>query len=246
MEKPEIWCQLQGAIIQFFQIGSFGWVLCIALSLYLTIVKNRTFNLDITWFFKFFHIGVWAFAALDVGLAFYLKAFGNANTGETLSWCWIKAGADAVKMELYFAPFLLVLVFNIAIYLRVSRTIVKVVKNPALRGRATHRMLLYMLVFIFCIGTGAINRIQSWATGRPLFWLHVCDAIASPSQGFLNCLVYGMNKQLRTKWKDVLSCRGRNYSSSSGRLEANPGDDYRFGGKDPLIRSVNVDSNEED
>jgi len=81
------------------------------------------------------------------------------------------------------------------------------VKSEELRGRAFRRMRLYLLVFMLCIGVGAINRIQNFiAPDSPLFWLNIFDASISPLQGFLNSLVYGMNRQLRKGWADFICC----------------------------------------
>jgi len=62
-------------------------------------------------------------------------------------------------------------------------------------------------VFIFCVSVGVINRIQNAITNTSWFWLSVCDALVSPLQGFLNSIVYGMNKRLRLRWYEVLTCK---------------------------------------
>ena len=91
------------------------------------------------------------------------------------------------------------------IYVRVTKEIHRVVISPSLKGRAEHRIRLYLLVFMLCIGVGAANRIQNAiAPDHPWFWLYILDAAISPLQGFLNSIVYGMNKQLREKWRELL------------------------------------------
>eukprot|EP01118_Nematostelium_gracile_P001833 TRINITY_DN1189_c0_g1_i1.p1 TRINITY_DN1189_c0_g1~~TRINITY_DN1189_c0_g1_i1.p1 ORF type:complete len:165 (-),score=28.82 TRINITY_DN1189_c0_g1_i1:28-522(-) len=121
--------------------------------------------------------------------------------------CWIKNDRDLDKLVLYFLPFLIIWIFNFAIYIAVTRTIHRVVKSEELRGRAFNRMRLYLLVFLFCVGVGGANRLQNFISpGHPLFWLNIMDAAISPLQGFLNCLVYGMNKQLRRAWYQAICC----------------------------------------
>jgi hypothetical protein len=86
---------------------------------------------------------------------------------------------------------------------------------------AESKISVYLLVFMFCVGVGVINSVQNWVKPHhPLFWLYVCDGLVSPLQGFLNryvdlkyhislsfSIIYGMNKQLRSKWFDILRCR---------------------------------------
>jgi len=211
--KGSIYCSVQGGMIQFFQIGSFTWTASIALALYLVMVKNKTFNVGIGHLMKYLHLFAWSFAAIDVGIGVYLNVYGDANyegEGSPPSWCWIKSDRNLEKFVLYFLPFGVVWIFNLIIYVMVSRTINKVVKSQELRGRAFTRMRLYLLVYMFCIGIGAVNRIQNFISPKnPIFWLNVCDAAVSPLQGFLNSVVYGMNKQIRKAWIHGLCCKGK-------------------------------------
>ena len=133
------------------------------------------------------------------------KYLGNLNLKSNLIYwmlrCWIKVQNNADKFGLYFAPFFVIWIFDLIIYVLVSRQIYRFIKNTEMRwgkisfissylkrGRATHRIRLYLLVFMLCIGVGVINRIQNAAMGRPLFWLSIIDGIISPLQGFLNRL----------------------------------------------------------
>jgi len=203
-------CYAQGLIIQFFQIASFIWTSSIASALYLVLVRNKSFNIGIDHTYKYFHAFTWSFAAIDVGIAAAFNSFGSANfdePGTKPSWCWIKYDRNAEKFLLYFLPFLVICLFNIVVYITVLKKINNVVKSRELKGRAFHRMRLYLLVFMLCIGIGAINRFQNFISPKnPIFWLNILDATVSPLQGFLNCLVYGMNKQIRNAWFDLMCC----------------------------------------
>jgi len=205
------YCYTQGLLIQFFQIASFIWTTSIAFALYLVFVRNKSFNVGIDHISKYFHIAAWSFAAINVGIGAAGDVYGNANydeEGTKPSWCWIKFDKNLDKFLLYFLPFLIVWFFNVVIYIVVSRAIHKVVKSPELRGRAFKRMRLYLLVYMLCIGVGAVNRAQNFVSPHnPIFWLNIFDAAISPLQGFLNSLVYGMNKQIRSAWLEALCCR---------------------------------------
>jgi len=210
VEYP-LWCTIQGATVQFFQIGSFVWTTTIAVTLYLVLVKYKSFNKDISFMFKYFHIAAWTLCTIDVSVGLAFGVFGDANLdkpGTRPSWCWIDARQNLWKLALYFIPFAIVWTFNFLVYIKVTRGISEVVKSPTLRGNATTRIRLYMLVFMFCIGVGVVNRVQNMLDKEnPLFWLNIIDAAVSPLQGFLNSIVYGMNKQLRRTWFSVLCCR---------------------------------------
>jgi len=232
------YCYAQGFIIQFFQIASFIWTASIALALYVVIVRNKSPNIGISHLVKYLHLVAWLFASVDVGIGAWLHMFGDANyeePGSHPSWCWIKSDMNLEKFLLYFLPFTLVWIFNAIVYILVSKTIHKVVKSEELRGRAFRRMRLYLLVFMLCIGVGAINRLQNFfAPGNPIFVLNVFDATLSPLQGFLNSVVYGMNRQLRKGWRNVICCHfpteqenepilseGTSYSSYNISIEKN-------------------------
>lgn len=209
-------CVLQGAFIQYFQVASFFWTGSIAIALWLIFVKRM---FDLHHFYLYFHIVAWGCALIDVviGLAFHW--FGDANythqhfapsspsSSEGASWCWIKVEKHWVKFGLYYFPFFFIWIANSIIYFQVMRKIKKMVPAGDLRTRATLRIRLYLLVFAFCIGVGVINRVVSWITEREYFWLSILDAAVSPLQGFLNCFVYGMNKNLRMYWIGFLTCQ---------------------------------------
>jgi len=215
--KGEVYCYTQGLLIEFFQIASFIWTASIAVVLYLVIVRNKSFNIGIENVTKYFHVAAWSLAAINVAICAGLNIFGDANyeaPGTQPSWCWIKSDKNLEKFVLYFLPFLLVWIFNVVVYVMVSRKIRNVVKSQELKERAFTRMRLYLVVYMLCIGVGAINRVQNFiAPEQPVFVLNILDAALSPLQGFLNSLVYGMNKQLRKGWTQALCCNCKSEES---------------------------------
>jgi len=221
IDRSDVYCTIQGSVIQFFQIGSFMWTGCIAVSLLQLVVSKQN---DITKWFKWFHLVVWSCAAIDVAIGLIFGVFGDANpetNSDKSSWCWIKYEMEYWKFGLYFIPFFCVWTANMVIYVRVTKEIHRVVISPSLKGRAEHRIRLYLLVFMLCVGVGAVNRIQNAiAPGHPWFWLYILDAAVSPLQGFLNSIVYGMNKQLRERWKELIHtlCCGYQETESAALL----------------------------
>jgi len=205
-DQSDALCISQGMIMQFFQIASFAWTASIAISLYMVLVKKIT---DFGYMTKYFHIVTWFMAALDVFFGYMFNVFGDANPdvpGARPSWCWIKYDDTYAKLGLYFIPFFICWIFNLVIYIRVTGEIAKI-KSLSIRNIAESKIRLYLLVFMLCVGVGAVNRIQNFIRpDSPQFWLYVCDAVVSPLQGFLNSIVYGMNRQLRMKWQHILCC----------------------------------------
>jgi len=198
------WCLAQAIIVQFFQIASFIWTGAIAVSLYLVLVKKKV---EFSFEHRIFHLVSWLSAAINVSIGYFAGIFGNANadvTDKNPSWCWIKYQENFYKLGLYFIPFFIIWIFNLFIYIRVSKEIVKI-KSTSIREIAETKIRIYLLVFMFCVSVGAINRMQNWIDPKsPQYWLYFCDALVSPLQGFLNSIIYGMNKQLRIKWLTLL------------------------------------------
>lgn len=46
-----------------------------------------------------------------------------------------------------------------------------------------------------------VNRISNWVSGEEVFFLYICHAVSVPIIGFVNSIIYGMDKQLIESWK---------------------------------------------
>jgi len=195
-------CIAQGAVVEFFQIGSFFWTASIAYSMYLIIVKKEA---EISYIYKYFHAMSWCTGSIIIGVGIPMHWFGDANItdGSYVSWCWFAAGNDLEKFLFYYLPFFVIWSFNAITYLIVHIEMRKQIISESLRDKTEQRIRLYLLVFMICIGVGVVNRVQN-LFGPPLFWLSFIDALFSPLQGFLNSIVYGLSRQQFLKWKELI------------------------------------------
>jgi len=62
-----------------------------------------------------------------------------------------------------------------------------------------------MLLYIF----PTINRIQNWITNDEVFFLYVAHVLTAPLLGFVNAIVYGLDEDIRKRYKVRLALRQR-------------------------------------
>ena len=72
-------------------------------------------------------------------------------------------------------------------------------KNAIIR-----RLKLYLVVFLITRIPSITNRVAEMVSQESTFVLILLHAIFSPLQGFLNALIYGMNKKITRQWKEFI------------------------------------------
>ncbi|KAK1895222.1 Transmembrane protein 116 [Dissostichus eleginoides] len=124
------------------------------------------------------------------------------------------------RSVLFLASFLLTLLSIIVLVRKSRRLYRRVVTSAGYLGNQQRacvhlmerRMLLFPLVFLLCWGPAVCLvcvRMVSPAAGQGVVGvvLYVSEALSSPSQGFLNCLLYGWTRARLRRGTTTIFCR---------------------------------------
>eukprot|EP00744_Colponema_vietnamica_P017789 GILI01025038.1.p1 GENE.GILI01025038.1~~GILI01025038.1.p1 ORF type:complete len:290 (+),score=57.27 GILI01025038.1:123-992(+) len=202
-------CYVGSSLTQFFNVATFFWTSIIAFNIYQALVKVRS-NDEVKKLEIFYHIVGWG-----VPLILLIVVIATDALGYSGLWCWISNANQWQRWACYYAWLCLLLVYNVFIYFRISRS--ADVDDTRLVNR---RLRLYLMAFIISRTPSVINRIQNAADpSHPVFVLFLFHAIFSPLQGFFNFLVYGLNKRFLQEITSLLPARFQ--TSSAPALPTN-------------------------
>ena len=81
-------CVIQAFFGAIFVLSSFLWTMCLAITLYIVIVKQNT-DLAERLIFPWFHFICWCLPLVINVVAVSLNNLGNTGDLETAGWCWI-------------------------------------------------------------------------------------------------------------------------------------------------------------
>eukprot|EP00935_MAST-01C_sp_MAST-1C-sp1_P000562 g562.t1 len=188
-------CDFQGFMVQM-SLSAVLWTTCIGHHLYQWVVMRehedkRRARLN-------------TYLAVSVGTALlFAVVYPMADNGGTdahyydegILWCWIRE--FPWQMGIFYIWVLLGWLINGWVFFRVRSEI----KSRALMAGSEEakqstnlvimRTSLYLGVFVCIWFFGLLNRILSFASGKPVLATSVLHAMFVPLQGFLNSLVYG-------------------------------------------------------
>jgi len=181
-------CKIQALVIHFFQISSFFWSTFIGVSVFAVIYLDRMFDsLGPTRYMRWFHTISWGIGALTALPPFITGSYGR-NTSGMEPWCYTPNGDDWARILVY-GPCVLILLFNIGIFIAVR---VKLSKwnSPESKSLKTN-ITLYVASFVVSQAPALINRIQYFfAPSSPIFTLILLQITLQPLQAFWNALIF--------------------------------------------------------
>jgi len=200
-------CIMQAVSLQFFETASYFWSFSISFSLFQVFFLEKLEETTRKYFFLN-HLINWGYHAFSVLLCLAFGKFGKAG-----AWCWIKSPQDPFRLLVY-GPMVLVSLFICFTWIAIRwkmRTL-----QSDFKRQLNRRLSMYLLAFLTSQIPAIINRTQNFFyPEQPLFFFFMMQAIFQPAQGFLNCLVYGLNEQqlmeyyrhLFSKWGIAKCCR---------------------------------------
>lgn len=127
---------------------------------------------------------------------------------------------ELLQLCLYYIPLLVALCVNLVLYVWLWKR----VKSMPIRRRLRRRLLLYLLVFVGCTVWGLINRIGQAVSAdhQPNELLNRLEAFFAPAQGFLNALVYGVDRRMVSRYRHCMCGGARRRGESAAALLGKP------------------------
>ncbi|KAH9089527.1 hypothetical protein AeMF1_011702 [Aphanomyces euteiches] len=202
-------CYIQGYLLQFTTLSSYLWTTCFAFHLYQILLKqNKTpemYEVRYLCFAWGIPLLILAAFATQQACGFTLIGFGG------LPWCWIRSWSEGhwssdgfmLQMVFFYGPLLIAVVFNLVLFVLVAAKLGSstTVMSTDLEDKVRHRMMAYIGIFLITSVWGALGRtFQVISPGHELSPVFLTlSAFFSPLQGFLNCIIYGLNRMLRRR-----------------------------------------------
>eukprot|EP00743_Colponemidia_sp_Colp-15_P007850 GILK01008503.1.p1 GENE.GILK01008503.1~~GILK01008503.1.p1 ORF type:complete len:338 (-),score=32.26 GILK01008503.1:371-1384(-) len=192
------YCVTQGFMLYFFYMASYLWTSCLAYHLRKS-VSTRCERPER--YEPLYHLAAWGVPIAASVVLLCTDHFGDANR----VWCWI-TDQSFFPLLFFYIPVVFMFCYNLAIYVMLTRRVGRFMSfmNPRIRKRIS----LYLLVFLACTVWGLLNRLIGALVlqNQNIRFLDILDAFFCPLQGFLNALVYGMNRRLRTACMSLFPC----------------------------------------
>ena len=193
--KSAVGCMIQGIFVEMAVSGPL-WNMVFCLNVLLRVVFNMHRE-NANKLECIYHIICWGIPIIGNVLGVLSDSYVVVG-----AWCWYGAEYVGLRFGTFYAWVFFSVVFNIFVSLVVmwfiKSTTGKFTKNKNLL-RSGKRQLLYVVAFLISFGPSSITRIVQLVTGKQVYVLTVMQATTLPLQGFLNCLVYLVLKQVKLR-----------------------------------------------
>jgi hypothetical protein len=188
-------CIAQALSIQFFALSNILWTGCIAIVLYLQVMKGVTNLSNI--------IPLLLFGTIFLSLCTAILIFCLGQIGYVGGNCWIDDSeiGNILRFGIFFTPAWVMILTMIIIYCKIiqkvyneTETVNEMSQN---RKAVINKLSLYPLVMIAGMVPLSIYRaIQSFV--QPL-WFYIIGVACYNSIGLLNAIVYGFNESVKAE-----------------------------------------------
>jgi len=185
-------CKIQALVIHFFQVSSFFWSAFIGVSVFAVIYLDRMFdNTGPARYMRWFHAISWGVAFVTAFPPFITGSYGR-NTTSIEPWCYTPNGDDWERLLVY-GPCVLILLFNIVIFIAVR---VKLSKWHSAESKSLKtNITLYVASFVVSQSPALINRIQGYfSPSSPIAMLIFLQIFLQPLQSFWNAIVFWLTE----------------------------------------------------
>jgi len=187
MEGKELLCRVQAGGIQFFATSSFFWITCLAFHAFNILCRKKSEE-GLRGYFKYYFIICYLLPAVTVTAGIISESFGET---EDAVWCWITEEHLAMRFAVYYIPLVVLWIFNVAIYILLSRESHSSLSYGYIMKEGMKRLRLYILVFVIAKAPALINRLfNAFFSDRKLFALFLLQALFDSLFGFFEALVY--------------------------------------------------------
>lgn len=232
-------CRVQAVLTTYGSLVSFFWTSCIAIYLYMTIVKSDTKKADKL--VIVFHFVSWMAPGVLTAVALGRNKLGYSGLGDTAGWCWIKG--DVTKRETilwmiftgkgweimsYIVVVTLYFMIKVRIWQERRQPSNFVTMSSYESVRSANRKLTFVpIAFVLLRMWGTIrfflliSHHQDLAEEEPLVLLH---GMGDSGQGFANFIIFCIfTDRVRRHWINVFSsCLHCQCSPCCHRLVTHP------------------------
>ncbi|GAM27317.1 hypothetical protein SAMD00019534_104920, partial [Acytostelium subglobosum LB1] len=185
-------CILYSIVITYGSLSCWLWTLCLAISIYLLIVKRyqEAEKLEKYYFFVCWGIPI---APTVVMLA--------KDTVEYLgSWCWIGDDYSNYRFGLFYIPFFVIFALSailVGLTMRYTYQVIHqgVSENKDKHGTYQFKLVNYIIVFLICWIFAVVNRILN-SLGHYPYAINLLHTYFSVSHGFYASCVFVYNNPL--------------------------------------------------
>jgi len=232
---PEV-CNIVGAVVHYFFLSNFFWCANIAFNFYEMIVRRNPETAAFEKFYHFFGWGLPCLAVVGVSIAGHYgtqyKDYGS---------CYIK---NPLSVFLgFFLPAIILVSINAVLFFFVASEIHGTLRHAPNDKESKHKAKEFRVLMSIFVTVG-LSWIFGFITSIFTTVFIVCHiflvifTISAPLQGFFIFVAYCLNKKVKHKWMNFLSCifpccavdenqprgpgsgtqstRGGNFSSSTG------------------------------
>jgi len=194
-------CDLLAGALQYTELCSSIWALCIAFVLDQVI---RASNYHVERLEKIFHILAWIIPAVSVAAAYFQDLFTDTGL-----WCWISNAHDGLFRWVYFyGPLVMILLYVVVVYILVSRKIraTMYLSETSISAEATIQQTFrwYIIGWAICWLPAIVDRVQGILDPlNPNFTLSALHSFFTPLAGFCNSIAIGFNDEIQAQYVEL-------------------------------------------
>lgn len=189
--------------------------LCIAITLFLIVVRHRT---DVDRFHVAYHVLCWGVAGILTGLPFITDSYGDSGSWYVTSSsrmsltpcltrvvrhrCWIKGDEQGTiwRFVQFYLILWIVLLANMVLYLWIALEVRRSLRQltHSTSGSTLLRLGLYPIILFVSYAFASANRIQNFIQPEhEIYWLFVLHTVFSSLVGLFNAMAYVATHVLR-------------------------------------------------
>ncbi|KAL4220149.1 hypothetical protein ACF0H5_020561 [Mactra antiquata] len=191
-------CSFQAFWMSYFDWSVLLWVSCITLNLTINVLWSKTTE-KYEWLY---HVVSWGVSLVMSVLPFIGNKYGPAG-----AWCWV-VDDWRWRVGVWYGPLFGMLLIMVVVYIYISCVLSRKVstwegtydpdteRNKQMLKEDIKPLRAYPFVYLATSLFPLINRIQNAVdVSNPVFALVLLASISSPSQGAINAVVFGMDRE---------------------------------------------------
>ncbi|EAL70653.1 hypothetical protein ACTFIW_012028 [Dictyostelium discoideum] len=189
-------CYLYAIVITYGSFACWLWTLCLAISIYMLIVKREP---EPERFEKYYYLLCWGLPLIST-IVMLAK-----NTVQFVgNWCWIGVSFTGYRFGLFYGPFLFIWAISAVLVGLTSRYTYVVIHNGVSDNKEKHltyqfKLINYIIVFLVCWVFAVVNRIVNGLNMFPPA-LNILHTYLSVSHGFWASVTFIYNNPLMWRY----------------------------------------------
>ncbi|OMJ70610.1 hypothetical protein SteCoe_31381 [Stentor coeruleus] len=203
--ENRVFCSLQGALNQLFNMSDLLWTAFMSFELYNVVYKDMP---KLMYGYIKPLIFILIISTITALIPWTLDVYKLAG-----AWCWINKSKGPRKLENLLLRILLF--YGVAWIVMIWNTFVSVKLYFKLKYRFSrenksivNKLAFYPLILFICYCPITISRIFEEAVEIPL-WFHIFSECMMMIEGILNMIVYGFTDEVKVIIKQMISRKGK-------------------------------------